>query len=451
RLALAANDTVSSVISFTADAQPGTYYLRVMTDEFNTVAESDESNNWGQVITLVVTESPGIPDLQISGADDMTVLAYPADNITITLDVQNTGDANAVPEGEDDFDTTLYLANYAGVNWDNLKTSVGGFAMQSVHAATTKFSETITFAAPAEPGDYRLRIKVDDSEKVEESNEDNNWGPIIEFLVDGSYIDPDLMVAFEDVNDISARPFESIDIGVQVQNTGNDNAIPAGPGYFDTTLYLVDNPGINWENLDSQSEVGSLRLYFLGTSQSTFGTITFLAPQEHGTYYLRTKTDRLDSVGENNEYNNWSKSIMLTVAGMPITNEPPVIDPVDDKIVSEYDELAFAITATDPDDDEITYSVQDLPAGAIFEQGDFSWTPNYEQAGAYDVTFTAGDGELEDTVTITITVINTNRSPVVAYIGPQFVDEGENLTFTIIAIDPDGNSITYSAQNLPSG
>ncbi|MHC5061794.1 MAG: DUF7948 domain-containing protein, partial [Planctomycetota bacterium] len=451
RSALAADDTASSVISFTADVLPGTYYLRALTDEYNTVAESDESNNWGQVMTLIVTEPPGMPDLQIPGADNMTVLAYPADDVTITLDVQNSGDANAVPTEEEGFDTTLYLANYAGANWDNLKTSQGGFAMQSIEAFVTKFSETITFTAPTEPGSYCLRTKVDDSDSVEESDEGNNWGPIIEFLVDGAYIDPDLMVAFDDVNDISARPFESIDIGVQVQNTGNDNAIPAGPGYFDTILYFADNPGVNWEDLDNQNEAGFLRLYFLGTGQSTPGIINFLAPEEHGTYYLRTKTDSFNAVGENNEYNNWSKSITLTVAGIPITNKPPVLNPVEDKTIAENNELAFAITATDPDDDEITYSAEDLPAGAVFEQGDFSWTPNFEQAGIYDVTFTATDGDLEDTVTITITVINTNRYPVLAYIGRRFMDEGENLTFTISAVDPDGDSITYSVQNLPSG
>jgi regulation of enolase protein 1 (concanavalin A-like superfamily) len=34
----------------------------------------------------------------------------------------------------------------------------------------------------------------------------------------------------------------------------------------------------------------------------------------------------------------------------------------------------------------------------------FSWTPDYTQVGSYPVTFIAGDGELQDTQTITITV-----------------------------------------------
>jgi hypothetical protein len=44
-----------------------------------------------------------------------------------------------------------------------------------------------------------------------------------------------------------------------------------------------------------------------------------------------------------------------------------------------------------------------------------------------------------------------NQPPVLNAIGDKSVDEGELLTFTISATDPDGDSLTYSASNLPSG
>jgi hypothetical protein len=52
----------------------------------------------------------------------------------------------------------------------------------------------------------------------------------------------------------------------------------------------------------------------------------------------------------------------------------------------------------------VTYSAQNLPTGAIFSGNTLNWTPTSGQAGSYDVTFVASDGQLTDSETITITV-----------------------------------------------
>jgi hypothetical protein len=44
-----------------------------------------------------------------------------------------------------------------------------------------------------------------------------------------------------------------------------------------------------------------------------------------------------------------------------------------------------------------------------------------------------------------------NQPPVLAAIGNKTVNEGAFLTFTITGTDPDGDTLTYSASNLPSG
>jgi hypothetical protein len=78
--------------------------------------------------------------------------------------------------------------------------------------------------------------------------------------------------------------------------------------------------------------------------------------------------------------------------------------------VDENRNLTFAVEATDPDGDALTYSASNLPAGATFDPAtrQFSWTPDYTQAGAYTVTFTASDGtrsySLSGTKQVTITV-----------------------------------------------
>lgn len=47
--------------------------------------------------------------------------------------------------------------------------------------------------------------------------------------------------------------------------------------------------------------------------------------------------------------------------------------------------------------------------------------------------------------------IALNHAPVLAPIGAQTVNEGQLLSFTVSASDPDGDILTYSATGLPAG
>lgn len=135
------------------------------------------------------------------------------------------------------------------------------------------------------------------------------------------------------------------------------------------------------------------------------------------------------------------------------SNRPPVIATIGDKTVSEAGSLAFTVSATDPDNDPIAYSASGLPSGASFDAvtHTFSWTPTYDQAGNYSVTFYASDGTLSASQVVNITVANVNRPPVINPIGNQTVNEGEALEFTLLAVDPDGDPLIYSVGSLPQG
>jgi len=144
-------------------------------------------------------------------------------------------------------------------------------------------------------------------------------------------------------------------------------------------------------------------------------------------------------------------NIQITRGG---ENRPPVLNPIGNKTVNEGNLLEFTITASDPDGDSLTYSASNLPPGANFNAGSrtFSWTPAYNQAGIYNnVHFEVSDGIATDSEDITITVNNINRPPVLNTIGNKSVNEGQTLSFTISGSDPDGDSLTYSASNLPQG
>ncbi|MCP4312585.1 MAG: hypothetical protein GY790_15085, partial [Bacteroidetes bacterium] len=153
-----------------------------------------------------------------------------------------------------------------------------------------------------------------------------------------------------------------------------------------------------------------------------------------------------------------SDSVMITITVIDVNeNQPPVLDPIGNQSINEGETLSFTATASDPDGDTLTYSVSNLPPGAMFDPATqvFSWTPGYNQANLYpDVVFTVtdnGESSLNDSETVTITVEDVNRPPVLDLIGNKSVNEGEILSFTVTASDPDGDGLTYSVANLPSG
>ena len=119
--------------------------------------------------------------------------------------------------------------------------------------------------------------------------------------------------------------------------------------------------------------------------------------------------------------------------------------------IPENGTLTLAVSATDPDGDTITYSATGLPSGASFAGQTFRWTPAHGQAGDYQVTFTASDGQNQDSATVTITVVKVNRAPVLGEIDDRFIDQDQSLAFPLAASDPDGDSLTYSASGLPAG
>lgn len=146
-----------------------------------------------------------------------------------------------------------------------------------------------------------------------------------------------------------------------------------------------------------------------------------------------------------------SETITISVQALGAANAPPVLNPIGDRSVKENEPLSFSVSASDADGDPVTYSASNLPSGASFTGQSFSWTPSNNQAGDYHVTFVARDGRGQDSETVTISVTNINRPPVLSSIGDRAVDENASLAFSIAANDPDGDNLTYSASGVPSG
>jgi hypothetical protein len=83
------------------------------------------------------------------------------------------------------------------------------------------------------------------------------------------------------------------------------------------------------------------------------------------------------------------------------TNQPPILEPVPDRVLAPGESLVLEVRATDPDGPPpLVLGASPLPMGASFAdlgggRGEFRWTPSAGQsdAGTWAVTFTAGDGD----------------------------------------------------------
>ncbi len=164
-----------------------------------------------------------------------------------------------------------------------------------------------------------------------------------------------------------------------------------------------------------------------------------------GTYNLKMKVT--DSGGLTAE-----QTVTITIEDL---NRPPKLQPIEAKKVFENQPLRFKVLGSDEDsDNQLTYSAEGLPPGAQFDPATqmFSWTPTFEQAGSYQVTFKLTDGKEETSVTVPIEVVNVNRPPQFSGLNDQQVKENETLSFVVKASDPDaGTALKLKAENLPEG
>lgn len=142
-------------------------------------------------------------------------------------------------------------------------------------------------------------------------------------------------------------------------------------------------------------------------------------------------------------------------------NVAPTLAPIGSKTVDEETALTFTASAGDTDlpANSLSYSLVNAPAGASINAatGAFTWTPTEAQgAGSFAVTIRVTDNgspTLSAEETVTITVREVNKAPVIAPIGGKTVDEETPLTFNVSASDTDlpANSLTYSLVNAPAG
>ena len=146
----------------------------------------------------------------------------------------------------------------------------------------------------------------------------------------------------------------------------------------------------------------------------------------------------------------------VTVTVTNVNDNAPVLAGTAAHNVAEGQTVVATVIATDGDGDTITYTLTGGADQDDFEITDtgvlaFNTAPDFENptdAGGNNVyvvvvTATAGGEIASQTVTVTVTNVDDN-APVLAGSAAHSVAEGQTVVATVIAIDGDGDTITYT-------
>ncbi len=223
-----------------------------------------------------------------------------------------------------------------------------------------------------------------------------------------------------------------------------DTTLPSTPASLQATAISTSQIDLTWNASTDNIGVVGYRIFRDGIQITNTANTTYqntgLSPSTTYTYTVSA----YDAAGNES---GQSTGIAATTLSLPVNNSP-VLSPIGNKSVNEGQTLSFAISATDLDSDTLNYTASNLPSGAIFNVSTqtFSWTTTYNQAGTYsNITFQVSDGKDIDSESITITVVNVNRPPVLATISPITVNEGNTITIAPTATDPDaGDTLAYT-------
>jgi hypothetical protein len=104
----------------------------------------------------------------------------------------------------------------------------------------------------------------------------------------------------------------------------------------------------------------------------------------------------------------------LAMGPRQIGPQPPVLQFIPDRIVTPGTQVSFILEASDPNGTQPDITAWPMPLGAELSPDSleipgvtlmvFDWTPAGNQEGAYDIAYTASDGDLSTTRTARITV-----------------------------------------------
>jgi hypothetical protein len=231
---------------------------------------------------------------------------------------------------------------------------------------------------------------------------------------------------------------------------------------------IVSNPG------DQLNTVGDVVSLLIEATDPDSNSLIYSASGLPGDLSIDANSGLIAGTVAMDAYINSPYSVMVTVqddSSPPLAdsvsftwtvspgNSPPVLVKPGPQESAEGDSISLQVEASDPDaGDNLTFSADGLPEGLTINSvtglisGIVSYTASV--SSPYTVTLSVNDDglpQLTDVDTFTWSVTNTNRPPQISDPGDQSNAEGDAVSLSIQANDPDGDGLSFNAVGLPAG
>ena len=153
------------------------------------------------------------------------------------------------------------------------------------------------------------------------------------------------------------------------------------------------------------------------------------------------------------EVSDGTDSDLITVnVTVDEANDAPIITSDAVTIATEDEAYSYTVTATDIDEDALTFSLVSVVEGMNIDAdtGVITWTP-VNGVTSESVTVEVTDTQLTDTQTFTIEVTAVNDAPEITSTPVTVATEEVDYTYTVVADDIDGDTLEFSLTASPEG
>jgi VCBS repeat-containing protein len=234
-------------------------------------------------------------------------------------------------------------------------------------------------------------------------------------------------IAVTPVNDAPEITEESATIDTDEDNTGS------------VTLNATDVDGdtITW-SIAANGTNGSAVVSGTGASQTI-------------NYTPNANFNGADSFTVQVSDNQATDTLVVNVT-VNAANDAPEVTSTAVTTATEDEAYGYTVTASDVDGDTLEFSLTDSPEGMSIDSasGAITWTPANGVTTEL-VTVQVSDSQATATQTFTINVTPVNDAPTITSSPITGATEAVEYTYTVVANDIDGDSLTFSLSANPAG
>ena len=260
----------------------GSHTLRWVIDSGYSISESNENNNIATKTFTVYNAAK--PDLTVSSFSLSKSSISSAEAVTLNYTVANTG--SAVASG-----FWIYI-------YDGSEEIYSGYRYADVNAGGSYNASYTINAGKLSAGTHTLKVKVDATNIISESNENNN---VSSRTLSVTAAKPDLAFTSMSLSKSSATTADAVTVNFTVKNKGNSRANSSKVAVY-----------------DGNTKLGTVDIYWLDPNETCTRSYTIAAGQlSAGSHSIQIKADASFSISESDENNNVATRTLSVTAAKP--------------------------------------------------------------------------------------------------------------------------------------